>query len=211
MIDVQEIAQLHKKTVSDWHGQDICNPYPGLLGLVCDQHSFNFRLWHQEDIARSPDVEDAEIAAVKRRIDKHNQNRNDWIEKVDDFLSQIVFERNIEPKPGAPINTETPGSVIDRLSIMELRIYHMREQLDRDDASPEHMNSVSQKMALCQVQQAELQEALQQLLNNVAAGKVRHRTYRQMKMYNDPTLNPYLYKSEKPIASQAIEPMRRAA
>lgn len=211
MIDVQEIAQLHQKTVSDWHEQDISNPYPGLLGLVCDQHSFNFRLWHQEDIARSPEVDDTEIAAVKRRIDKLNQQRNDWIEKVDDFLTQIVFERNIEPKAEAPINTETPGSVIDRLSIMQLRIYHMQEQLDRSDASSEHIESVTQKMTLCQIQQNELQEALQQLLNNIAAGKVRHRTYRQMKMYNDPSLNPYLYQSQKTTVPAEAEPLPRAA
>lgn len=193
MIDVQEISQLHEKTVADWHQQEISNPYSGLLELVCDQHSFNFRLWHQEDIARSPVADDTVIADVKRKIDKLNQQRNDWIEKVDDFLTRTLVARGVRCNEDAPINTETPGSVIDRLSILELRIYHMQEQLDRDDADDQHRQSVSAKLELCQVQRAELSDALQKLLDHIAAGTVRHRTYRQMKMYNDPSLNPYIY------------------
>ena len=108
-------------------------------------------------------------------------------------------------KGDAPINTETPGSVMDRLSIMELRIFHLLEQLERDDANEEHRTRVTQKLALCQIQQRELLDALQLLLNNIAVGSVRHRTYRQMKMYNDPTMNPYLYQR------QSAEEIRRAA
>jgi hypothetical protein len=193
MIDVQEVGQLHRRTVSEWHENGIQNPYSGLLSFICQQHSFNFRLWHEEDIARSPVADDATIAGVKRRIDELNQQRNDWIEKVDDFLTRMLEERNVNPEADAPINTETPGSVMDRLSIMELRIYHLQEQLDRLDTDETHRQSVAGKLALCTVQQAELTEALQRLLNDIAAGKVRHRTYRQMKMYNDPSLNPYLY------------------
>jgi hypothetical protein len=210
MIDVQEIGQLHQKTVREWHESDISNPYSGLLEFICDQHSFNFRLWHQEDIARSPDVDDATIAEVKRKIDKLNQQRNDWIEKVDDFLTRMLDERGADVNEQAPINTETPGSVIDRLSIMELRIYHMQEQLDREDADEAHRQSVSGKLALCQVQKSELSAALQQLLNNISAGTVRHRTYRQMKMYNDPTLNPYLY-SRDSADGEATPASRHAA
>ena len=95
MIDVQEIGRLHQKTVSDWHEQEISNPYSGLLEFVCDQHSFNFRLWHQEDIARSPVADDQMIADVKRKIDKLNQQRNDWIEKIDDFLTRMLDERGV--------------------------------------------------------------------------------------------------------------------
>ena len=118
MIDVQEIAQLHRRTVTAWHQQEISNPYGGLLEVVCQQHSFNFRLWHEEDIARSPVADDPTIAGVKRRIDKLNQQRNDWIEKIDDFLTGLLRERGVATPQDAPINTETPGSVMDRLSIM---------------------------------------------------------------------------------------------
>ena len=193
MIDVKEIFQLHEKTVCDWHVVEITNPYSGLLEVVCQQHSFNFQLWHQEDIARSPVADDPIIADVKRKIDKLNQQRNDWIEKVDDFLTQMLDDRNVQTLEGAPINTETPGSVIDRLSILALRIYHMQEQLDRDDADSEHHAKVSAKLDLCKIQQTELSGALQKLLNDIAGGEVRHRTYRQMKMYNDPSLNPEIY------------------
>lgn len=193
MIDVKEIFQLHEKTVCDWHVVEITNPYSGLLEVVCQQHSFNFQLWHQEDIARSPVADDPIIADVKRKIDKLNQQRNDWIEKVDDFLTQMLDDRNVQTLEGAPINTETPGSVIDRLSILALRIYHMQEQLDRDDADSEHHAKVSAKLDLCKIQQTELSGALQKLLNDIASGEVRHRTYRQMKMYNDPSLNPEIY------------------
>ena len=95
------------------------------------------------------------------------------------------------------MNTETPGSTIDRLSILSLRIYHLREQLQRDDVSQEHLDSVQQKIAICLLQQEELKIALQQLIDDIFAGKKKHRTYRQLKMYNDPALNPYLYNKAK--------------
>ena len=137
---------------------------------------------------------DEKIAEVKRAIDGFNQNRNDWIEKVDDFISELVDSSDVVVSDDARLNTETPGSVFDRLSIMSLRIYHMIEQLDRDDVEQTHFDSVNQKIALCRLQQDELSSSLQELLDDIFAGRKRHRTYRQMKMYNDPTLNPYLYK-----------------
>ena len=174
MFDVKEVCQLHRKTVCDWHEAEINNPYSGLLAVVCEQHSFNFRLWHEEDIARNPVADDHVIADVKRKIDKLNQQRNDWIEKIDDFLTRMLRERNVHPQDSAPINTETPGSVMDRLSILELRIYHLQEQLDRTDVDAQHRESVSAKLALCNLQRQELSAALQKLLNDIAAGSVRH-------------------------------------
>jgi hypothetical protein len=197
MIDVQEVTHLHASMVNKWHKEEISNPYLGLRSTICQQHSFNFRLWHEEDIARSPDVDDAGIANVKRNIDKLNQQRNDWIEKIDDCLTDLMLQRSIETLPNAPINTETPGSVIDRLSIMSLRIYHLNEQLLRDDASELHIQTVQRKLTVCMIQYNELATALQTLLNNIGAGVVRHRTYRQFKMYNDPSLNPWLYSPGK--------------
>jgi hypothetical protein len=174
------------------------NPYEGVLGLACQQHAFNFLLWHQEDIARSPDVGDARIAEVKRAIDRYNQQRNDWIEKIDDWLTEQLAVRGIAPSSGLPMNTETPGSVVDRLSIIAIRIYHLDEQTQRTDASADHLDKVRHKLAVCRLQRDELAGALEQLLADIAGGRKRHRTYRQMKMYNDPTLNPYLYKSAQP-------------
>ena len=197
MINIPEVTDLHRAMVIRWHQQDVDNPYDDFMELVCEQFSFNFLLWHEEDIARSPDVGDARIAEVKRNIDGHNQNRNDWIEKIDDWLTGQLEIHGLVPEEKAPMNTETPGSVIDRLSIMALRIYHMQEQRDRDDATEQHQEKAEQKLAVCMMQLDELAAALGHLLSNIQDGKVRHRTYRQFKMYNDPTLNPYLYKASQ--------------
>ena len=196
-IDVDVINQMQHDTVARWHEQDIDNPYDGLLSTVCQQHTFNYQLWHEEDIARSPDVSDTEIARVKRSIDKFNQNRNDWIEKVDDAITEMVDKAGVKVSESAPMNTETPGSTFDRLSILSLRIYHLREQLDRTDVSAEHIESVENKIAVCLLQQHDLKTSLQELLADIFAGRKRHRTYRQFKMYNDPTLNPFLYQAKR--------------
>ena len=138
MIDVKEILELHRLMVALWHDEPISQPYADFLGLVCRQHSFNFMLWHEEDIARSPDVSDSQIAAVKRAIDGYNQQRNDAIEKLDEWLAAQLHTQGVVPVAGARLNTETPGSAIDRLSIAALRIYHMEEQAARTSASLGH-------------------------------------------------------------------------
>ncbi len=201
MIDVDEIMKLHAMTVADWHGQPISNEYAGFLGLVCQQHIFNFELWHQEDIARSPDVGDAEIAQVKRRIDKFNQQRNDAIEKLDDAITEMLQKHPVALKPGAKQNTETAGSVIDRLSIMALRLYHYEEQIERSDVDAAHRAKVTARIDLCREQQRDLAQGLRELLEDIFTGAKRHKTYRQMKMYNDATLNPYLYQQKKTVSA----------
>lgn len=193
MIDVKQLMKLHAETVERWHREAIDNPFEGIWSIVCRQHSYNFQLWHEEDIARSPDVTDQRIAEVKRAIDRYNQQRNDWIEKVDDWLTGNLAELRVAPSRDAPLNTETPGSVIDRLSILSLRLYHLHEQLTRTDVDDRHLASVETKLAVCRVQQADLAQSLAELLQDIRAGRKRHRTYRQFKMYNDPSLNPYLY------------------
>jgi hypothetical protein len=206
MIQIQTIIELQRQKVADWHHEPSAGlgPETGdlLLDTICQQHRFNYLLWHEEDIARSPDVSDAEIARVKRSIDGYNQQRNDWIEKVDDVITQLVDDLKIMPTSDALMNTETPGSTIDRLSILALRIYHLREQLDRLDVDQSHRESVERKIAVCRLQLDELSTALQQLVDAIFAGQKRHRTYRQFKMYNDPTLNPYLYRSKEKTAQQ---------
>ncbi|RMF44787.1 MAG: DUF4254 domain-containing protein [Planctomycetota bacterium] len=198
MIDVNKVLEMHAETVQRWHLQPIDNPYDGIWGLICRQHAYNFELWHQEDIARSPDASDATIAQVKREIDRLNQARNDYIEKVDDWITAELVRRDVEPAADARQNTETPGSAIDRLSIMALRLYHYEEQLQRDDADDAHLAKVQQRIELCRQQKHDLSRSLQQLLDGIAQGQFVHKTYRQMKMYNDPTLNPYLYGKQQP-------------
>ncbi|MDG1872297.1 MAG: DUF4254 domain-containing protein [Mariniblastus sp.] len=202
-IDVAKILELQTQTVEKWHQQPIENDFEGVMATVCQQHSFNYQLWHEEDIARSRDVTDAEIAKVKRSIDGFNQQRNDWIEKIDDVITGMIEASEISIVEDAPMNTETPGSTIDRLSILSLRIYHLREQLEREDVSQDHLDSVEHKIAICLLQQDHLAEALNQLLSDIFSGKKRHRTYRQFKMYNDPTLNPYLYQAKSKVNSAA--------
>ena len=177
-----------------WHQEEIANPYTSFLQLVCQQHTYNYLLWHEEDIARSPNVGDARIAAVKRAIDGYNQKRNDGIEQLDAALVQMLAAQKIEPAPGARQNTETPGSAIDRLSILALRRYHMQEQADRADASEEHRAKTRSRLEVLTEQHRDLSQSLRELLEDIFAGRKRLKVYFQFKMYNDPTMNPYLYK-----------------
>ena len=197
---VKQVIQLHREAVVRWHEQDVDNPHDGLQAVVCQQHQFNFLLWHEEDVARSTDVNDSRIAQVKRAIDGYNQQRNDWIERVDEELIRELASAGVEPKPGARLNTETPGSAIDRLSIMSLRIYHLEEQLLRDDVDQEHLDRVNGRLQRCHLQQSDLSNSLAELLDDLFAGDKQLRVYRQMKMYNDRSMNPYLYDRSKQAA-----------
>jgi hypothetical protein len=156
---------------------------------------FNYLLWHEEDIARSPNVGDQRIAAVKRAIDGYNQKRNDGIEALDAWLIRDLTDRGVVPRPDARQNTETPGSTIDRLSILALRRYHMQEQVDRPDASDEHRAKARDRLAILAEQHHDLSTALGELLDDLFAGRKRLKVYFQFKMYNDPTMNPYLYQA----------------
>jgi hypothetical protein len=192
MLDLNQITALHARCTETWHREPLDNPYAGVLALVCDQFRFNYLLWHEEDRARCPQASDATIAAVKRSIDKLNQQRNDAIEQLDDWLGAELARRGVAPPDGAPQNTETLGSTIDRLGILALRIYHLREQLERPEAGPAHRERVGQKLYVATLQLDDLTRSAQQLADDLTAGRKRHHTYRQLKMYNDPALNPYL-------------------
>jgi hypothetical protein len=194
---VTQIADLHRECVIRWHAGKLDNPHNGLMAAVCQQHQFNYLLWHEEDLARSPDVSDKRIASVKRAIDRYNQQRNDWIEKIDEGLDGLLASEGITPRDGARLNTETPGSAIDRLSIMALRIYHLDEELARDDIDQLQRKKVNDKLARCRTQHADLSQSLSELLDDIWAGRKLLKVYRQLKMYNDPTLNPYLYRSRR--------------
>ena len=197
MIDTAAITDLHRRTVQHWHQYDVDNHYEGFLRAVCRQHQQNYRLWHQEDIARSPDVSDAELARVKRNIDKLNQQRNDLIEQLDELIVGELAAGGAEPRGDAPLNTETPGSAIDRLSILALRIYHMQEQVDRDNAGREHRAKAAAKLEVLHAQHTDLSASLAELLDDVFSGRKRLKIYRQFKMYNDPAMNPYLYQAKQ--------------
>jgi hypothetical protein len=194
---VQRITALHGETVTRWHIDSPDNKYDGLFGVVCQQHQFNFLLWHEEDVARSPEASDERVAAVKRAIDGYNQQRNDWIERIDEALIEMLSAEGILPRESARLNTETPGSAIDRLSIMSLRIYHFVEQLDREDADASHRRMVQERLDRCRRQHADLSQSLAELFDDLWSGRKKLTVYRQMKMYNDPTLNPYLYRSQR--------------
>ncbi len=193
MIPVEAITNLQKTTVELWHQNKPDPQVDGILQLAMEQHRRNYNLWHEEDIARSPDVSDAEIARVKRSIDNLNQSRNDHIEQLDDAIIKLLVESGVTPKPESPMNTETPGSAIDRLSIMALRIYHMTEQVNRTDATEEHKQKAAERLQRCFEQHADLSKSLEELLADLFAGRKFLKVYHQFKMYNDPTMNPYLY------------------
>src|SRR5262245_43874129 len=182
MIDAKQIIALHRNTTEAWHRHDINNPHRDLLYLVCEQHRYNFLLWHEEDVARSPDVGDARIAAVQRAIDGYNQKRNAAIEKNDDSLKRQLESRGIKALDDAPSNPETPGQAIDRLSILALRIYHMEEQLDRDDVDNDHMTRVQGKLEILRTQLEDLSASLGELWADIFAGRKRLKLYRQFKM-----------------------------
>ena len=194
-VEMTTIDALLTHLVDHWHHFEPEHTEEGLRGRICDLHRYNFLLWHEEDIARSPSVTDGRIAHVKRAIDRYNQLRNDCIEKVDDWLVADLAARGIVAAATAPAATETPGAAIDRLSILELRRYHMREQIERRDASQEHRAKAAARMVVLDEQRNHLIQATDRLLAEIYAGSRPLRLFRQMKMYNDPTMNPYLYKT----------------
>lgn len=147
--------------------------------------------WHLEDIIRDPHIDPAEALLLKRRIDRSNQDRTDLVEQIDSYFRELYS--HVSPLPEATINTESPAWAIDRLSILALKIYHMREQVERTDASEEHLERCRQKLNVLLEQRVDLSTAIDQLLDDIAAGRKYMKVYRQMKMYNDPATNPVLY------------------
>jgi hypothetical protein len=160
----------------------------GLMALAMTQHRANFELWHEEDKARVPEVPDAEIVRVKRAIDRLNQRRNDLVETMDGWLMERL-QQNTE----APLHSETPGLMIDRLSILALKIYHTHEEASRASANEEHRAKNLARLALLLEQRGDLAGCLDSLWAQVLEGSRRFKLYRQLKMYNDPELNPAVY------------------
>ena len=151
--------------------------------------------WHLEDIIRNPEIDPVEALALKRRIDKSNQDRTDLVELIDSYFLDIYKDVNI--KNDAKINTESPAWAIDRLSILHLKIYHMQQEVDRKDSSAEHLTHCKTKLNILLEQKEDLSLAINQLIEDIANGEKKMKVYKQMKMYNDPALNPVLYAKGK--------------
>lgn len=195
MLEALSITRLHDDTTSAWHHPNAARPAPDpsdLPSLIRAQHRANFDLWHEEDKSRDPDATDREIATVKRAIDRLNQRRNDLVEQIDTVLLES-FCPSLEANPSAPLHSETPGLMIDRLSILALKIFHTREEARRASATEAHRQRNRERLVLLEEQRADLACALDALFSDIAAGRRRFKLYRQLKMYNDPELNPVIY------------------
>lgn len=195
----EQCNKIFQRAIDDYHVQDdidtpISNPYDdgtieNRLYLKCWIDTVQ---WHFEDIIRDPHIDPTEALTLKRRIDRSNQDRTDLVEQIDSHFRQKYAE--VKVLPGARINTESPAWAIDRLSILALKIYHMREQAERQDASKEHKDTCKVKLNVLLEQQKDLGTAIDQLLEDIEEGRKYMKVYRQMKMYNDPSTNPVLYK-----------------
>ena len=199
MVSAGEIVELQDRLTHLWHetanGRESsaqANSAGAWLDLVARQHRANFDLWHIEDEARAPRVTDAELAAVKRRIDQTNQLRNDLAEEIDRNLLEWLEARGL-PKTAAPLHSESPGLIIDRLSILALKIYHTREETERRDAPEGHAERNLERLEVLKEQRTDLAACLDSLWQDTLSGARCFKLYRQMKMYNDPALNPAIY------------------
>ena len=188
MLDASHIVALHNQFTA--HGHDPSSPAPAPSSpfdqLVLNQHRANYDLWHREDEARDPQASDHTIVQVKHDIDRLNQLRNDLAEQIDVTLLPLA-----PTNPTAPLHSESPGLIIDRLSILALKVFHTEEQLHR--STPEHQHRNQSRLAVLNEQRTDLAACLNALWSDVLAGRRRFKLYRQLKMYNDPTLNPVLY------------------
>jgi hypothetical protein len=195
MLDAPSITLLQDHTTSAWHDfhpPETAAAPSDISSLIRAQHRANFDLWHEEDKARDPGATDHEIANVKRAIDRLNQRRNDVVEQIDTLLLSH-FQSTMDSHHSAPLHSETPGLMIDRLSILALKIFHTREETQRASATEQHRQRNRERLALLEEQRGDLAAALDSLFSDIAAGRRRFKLYRQLKMYNDPDLNPAVY------------------
>ncbi|MBR5929788.1 MAG: DUF4254 domain-containing protein [Prevotella sp.] len=198
MTFTEQCNQIFNQAIRDYHIKDdietpISNPYgydtiENRLYLKCWIDTVQ---WHYEDIIRDPHIDPIEALQLKRRIDRSNQDRTDLVEQIDSYFRQQYS--NVKVLPDARINTESPAWAVDRLSILALKIYHMREQAERKDAPADHRERCKAKLNVLLEQQVDLSTAIDQLLEDISEGRKYMKVYRQMKMYNDPSTNPILY------------------
>lgn len=197
LLDARAITALHDKLIEEWHRQpNQTSTSEDFSAAVIAHHQANFELWHLEDEARAPHASDHQIAGVKRGIDRVNQRRNDFIERCDTLLLQALAQRGL-PIPDVPLHSETPGLILDRLSILALKIFHTREETLRGDVDEGHVARNKERLRLLEEQRGDLATCLDQLWKEILRGERRFKLYRQLKMYNDPSLNPAVYRKSK--------------
>lgn len=189
---------IFEKVINDYHKTDnvdttINNPYPEktIEFYLYLKNWIDTVQWHFEDIIRDPEIDPGEALILKRRIDKSNQDRTDLVELIDSYF--LDKYKNVSVLPDARINTESPAWAIDRLSILALKIYHMRQEVERKDTDEQHRLQATQKLNVLLSQQVDLSTAIEELLQDIESGHKYMKVYKQMKMYNDPSLNPVLY------------------
>lgn len=194
--------KVFEKSVDDYHVYDdinrlASNPYDkkDFEHLLYEKNWIDAVQWHYEDIIRDPDIDPNEGMNLKRLIDSSNQNRTEMVEYIDSYFLKLYS--NVSPKPDAKVNTESPAWALDRLSILILKIYHMKEESLRKDVSEQHRNTCNEKLHVLLEQQKDLSESIDQLLEDLSKGEKKMKVYKQMKMYNDETLNPVLYKKDE--------------
>ena len=194
--------KVFEKSVDDYHVYDdinrlASNPYDkkDFEHLLYEKNWIDTVQWHYEDIIRDPDIDPKEGMSLKRLIDSSNQNRTEMVEYIDSYFLKLYS--NVSPKTGAKVNTESPAWALDRLSILILKIYHMKEESLRKDVSEQHRNTCNEKLQVLLEQQKDLSESIDQLLEDLSKGEKKMKVYKQMKMYNDETLNPVLYKKDE--------------
>jgi len=192
-MDAAHIVELQAEATRRWHEPAEMPPLESELDeLVVDQHRANFDLWHEEDQARDLKATPERIVAIKRAIDRLNQRRNDLMERIDRRLLQAAGKQREE----APLHSETPGMMIDRLSILDLKRFHTDEEIARAGGDEQHARRNRERLAVIEEQRDDLRDALAALWDDVSSGRRRFKLYRQMKMYNDPALNPVLYRAK---------------
>jgi hypothetical protein len=196
---ISEICnKVFNQAINDYHVHDqidfeVQNPYPkgGIEHLLYIKNWIDTAQWHMEDVVRNPNIDPVEGLKWKRRIDAQNQVRTDMVEYIDSFFLEKYKE--INPASEAKLNTESPAWAIDRLSILALKIYHMQDETNRTSASEIHRESSKQKLAILLQQRTDLSTSIDEFLADIESGKKYMKVYKQMKMYNDPDLNPALY------------------
>lgn len=198
MLSANAIVDLHDRLTRAWHIAPDPSVEPSVeaasewLTKVATQHRANFDLWHIEDEARIPGVADAVLAETKRRVDRTNQLRNDLTEGLDRALLDWLEPQKL-PSPSAPLHSESPGLMIDRLSILALKIFHTREEAERSPSPPGHAARNRERLAILEEQRSDLADCLEAMWRETLSGERRFKLYRQLKMYNDPNLNPSIY------------------
>jgi len=192
MLNISEIVALQNKNIDDWHHNIIAPVDEIPLKFIEENNHWNYQLWHEEDIARIKDIEPVRIMEAKRNIDHFNQQRNNAMEKIDEWILNYLIANKTPTTE--KLHSETPGMMIDRLSIMALKKYHMKEESVRESATEEHRLKCSEKVLILDEQITDLSYCLTGVITRLLNGELKFKVYRQLKMYNNPDLNPQLYK-----------------